>query len=126
MDATLYRADGTQENIQPANDTDFQLDEMCKILKCDYVENIRTGDPAMIMLGDEEARLKDGYVINVEATRIYREGNGIPNSPEGARKYFNEVMADMGDAVILYTGDEDEEPYTIVGDVIYCPSVMLR
>lgn len=125
MDATLYRANGTQENIQPANGTDFQIEEIYTLLDCDMVEPISTGDPAMMMIGDEEARCKSDFLINREATRIFRESNGIPNTPEGARKYFDEVMAGMGDNVI-FCGDREEEPYTIVGDIIYCPSVMLR
>lgn len=125
MDATLYRANGTQENIQPANGTDFQIEEIYTLLGCDMVEPIGTGDPAMMMIGDEEARCKNDFLINREATRIFRESNGIPNTPEGARTYFNEVMAGMGDSVI-FCGDREEEPYTIVGDIIYCPSVMLK
>lgn len=125
MDATLLRADGTKEDIQPTNGIDFKSEELYKLLGCDMIEPIDAGDPVMLMIGDEEARLKDGCVINREATRIYREGNGIPNTPEGARAYFNEVMAGMGDSVI-FCGDLEEEPYTIVGDVVYCPSLMLR
>lgn len=125
MDAILYRADGTQEVVAPANGSDFKSEEIYRLLKCDMLEPINCGDPAMLMIGDEEARLKDGATINSEATRIFREGNGIPNTPEGARQYFNEVMAGMGDSVI-FCGDRDEEPYTIVGDVIYCASKMLK
>jgi hypothetical protein len=125
MDATLLRADGTKEDIQPANGTDFTFDELYPVLGCDDIEVINTGDPAMIMLGDEEARFKNDFLINREATRIFRESAGIPNTPEGARAYFNEVMAGMGDNVI-FCGDREEEPYTIAGDVVYCPSVMLK
>lgn len=125
MDATLYRADGTKENIQPANGTDFKIEEIYNLLGCDMVELINIADPAMIMIGDEEARCKNDYLINREATRIFRESNGIPNTPDGAQQHFSEVMAEMGNNVI-FCGDTDDEPYTIAGDVIYCPSVMLR
>lgn len=125
MDATLYRADGTQENIQPANGTDFKLEELYGLIGCDMVEVVGTGDPAMIFISDEEARCKDDFIINQEATRILRESAGIPNTPEGARQRFNEVMAGMG-ANEMFCGDRDDEPYTVVGNVIYCPSVMLK
>lgn len=125
MDATLYRADGTQENIQPANGTNFKLEELYSLIGCDMVEVVGTGDPAMIFIGDEEARCKDDFIINQEATRILRESAGIPNTPEGARQRFNEVMAGMG-ANEMFCGDRDDEPYTVVGNVIYCPSVMLK
>jgi hypothetical protein len=125
MDATLYRADGTQENIQPANGTDFKIEELYGLIGCDMVEVVGTGDPAMIFIGDEEARCKDDFIINQEATRILRESAGIPNTPEGARERFNEVMAGMG-ANEMFCGDRDDEPYTVVGNVIYCPSVMLK
>lgn len=125
MDATLYRADGTQENIQPENGTDFKLQQLYPLLGCRMVEVVSTGDPSMILITDEEAKCKDDYIINREATRIYREGNGIPNTLEGARAYYREVMARMGGNVIYITC-EDDEPFTIAGDVIYCPSVMLK
>ena len=125
MDATLYRADGTKENIQPANGTDFKIEELYGLIGCDMVEVMSTGDPAMIFIGDEEARCKNDFLINQEATRIFRESNGIPNTLKGARQYFSEVMAGMGDNVI-FCGDNEEEPYTIAGDVVYCPSVMLK
>ena len=37
MDATLYRADGTKEAIQPENGTDFKLEELYRLprLQCD-------------------------------------------------------------------------------------------
>jgi hypothetical protein len=34
-------------------------------------------------------------------------------------------MAGMG-ANEMFCGDRDDEPYTVVGNVIYCPSVMLK
>jgi len=126
MDATLYRADGTKENIQPANGTDFTLEEICTLLDCDMMEVVTTGDPAMIFIGDEEARCKNDFLINQEATRIFREAAGIPNTPDGARQYFSQVMAGMGDNVIFCGDNEEEEPYTIAGNVIYCSSVMLK
>lgn len=125
MDAILYRADGTKEVVTPENGTDFKIEELYRHLNCDMVEEINTGDPAMLMIGDEEGRIKNGATLNLEATRIYREGNGIPNTPEGARKYFNEVMEGMGDSVI-FCGDREEEPYTVFGDVVYCTSKMLK
>jgi hypothetical protein len=124
MTATLYKADGTREEVTPKNGNTFTWDEMSAILGCRILEPINTGDPSMMMIGDDEARCRDEYTINREATRIFREGNGVPNTPEGARQYFNEVMADMGDAEI-FVGDRDEEPYTIVGDVLYMPSAMM-
>lgn len=94
MDATLYLTDGTQKEITPTNGTDFQLDELCKLLNCDMVEVINIGDPMMIMIGDEDGRCKENFIINQEAMRIYREG--------------------IGTACI------------IVGNIICCPSVMLK
>jgi len=125
MTATLYKSDGTREEISPKNGRQFTWSEVREILGCYMLEPINTGDPSMLMMGDEEARCCDEYTINREATRIFREGNGIPNTPKGARQYFNEVMAGMGDAVI-FVGDRDEEPYTIVGDVLYMPNAMME
>lgn len=121
MSATLYRADGTSEDITPKNGVHFTIEELHRVLNCRTVELIRTGDPNMIMLGDEESRLRDDYSINIEATRIFRDSAGIVNPWE----HFKQVMANAPPNVI-FCGDDDEEPYTIAADVIYCPSVMFR
>lgn len=121
MSATLYRADGTSEDITPENGVSFTIEELHRVLNCRTVELIRTGDPSMIMLGDEEARLQDDFSINIEATRIFRDSAGIVDPWE----HFKQVMENSGPNVIFY-GDENEEPYTIAAGVIYCPSVMFR
>ena len=126
MSATLYSANGTQREIKPANGKYFTLEELCAQLHCQYIEVINCGDPAMIMIGDEESRLHDDFVINVEATRICREGLGVPTTPEGARAYFKQVIEQYGDSAIICFDPEVEEPYTVAGDVIYCPSIMLK
>ena len=122
MSATLYRADGSREEIEAENGRDFTAAEIYKLLGCDMLEVINTGDPNMIFIGDEEARLSDEYVINVEATRIYRDSLGITD-PHAAKAAELAEMAKHYSFVIDVS--MDDEPYSIAGDVIYCPSVML-
>lgn len=122
MDATLYRADGTIENITPENGKDFKLAELYKLLGCRTIEVICTGDPAMIFIGDDEAQLMDDCVKNETATRIYREGNGIFD----AAHEWAEAKANAPENFIFIEPEAGHEPYTIYGDVIYCPSVMLK
>lgn len=124
----LYRADGTQVPVTPANGKNFTCQELYKIIGCDTVEIIECGDPAMTMIGDEEARCKNDYVVNTKATRIYREGNGIPENVRQHKKEVTESYKAMyGDMFIdCSCEDDDEEPYTIVGNVVYCPTVMFN
>jgi len=125
MSATLYLADGTKQEIVPANGTDFKADELYKLLGCDTLEVIDTGDPVMIMIGDENSRLDDECVINMEATRIYREGHGILGDPWKHKEAALARMKEMyGDAFIDCS--DGGEPYTIVGNIVYCPTGMLK
>ena len=124
MSATLYLADGTKQEIVPANGTDFKCAELYKLLGCSTLEVIDTGDPVMIMIGDENARLNDDCVINLEATRIYREGHGIGDPWKHKEAVLQQMKEMYGDSFIDVT--DNGEPYTIIGNVVYCTTGMLR
>ena len=126
MTATLYKADGTREEITPRDGKAFTYDEIRSILGCHKLERINCGDPSMVMVGDEEARCFDDHIINREATRIFRDGHGIVGDVYAIFKAnIAEMKARYGDSFI-FCGDPDEEPYTIVGDVLYMPEMMTR
>ncbi len=57
--ATLY-VPGTLngEEITPANGTDFQLDELRKLLDCEWVEQIKSPDRTRMILMNEEAKFQ--------------------------------------------------------------------
>jgi len=92
--ALLLNKEGTLEPIKPTNGTHFTLAELCKALDCEMIEVIYLNDADNIMIGDEEGRLKDDYVINPIATKIYQESWKTTND--------------------------------IVGNIILCPSKMLK
>jgi hypothetical protein len=94
MKSLLLNKEGTLEPLKPTNGTHFTLAELRKALDCEMIEVIYLNDTDNIMIGDEEGRLKDDYVINPIATKIYQESWNTRND--------------------------------IVGDVILCPSSMLR
>jgi len=92
--ALLIRQDGSLEQVQPKNGTDFKLkDEVYGLLECDTVEVIHLGEirlkallsrgvksPA-IMLIDEEGKMNARKLVNLSATlaakRIIQPGDCI-------------------------------------------------
>lgn len=99
MEAILFKTDGTQETIIPANGKNFSLKECYSHIGCDMIEVAylnnagKPNDP--IFICDEEGLYSKNNLLNRQATEIYRES---------------------------------WQDYSIglVGNVIYCPSRMLR
>lgn len=69
MEALIVTASGTHRTVTPANGTHFSLQEMYKLLKCELVEIIRLSKN-MIMVVDEEGKLKSEPDVNVNASLI--------------------------------------------------------
>lgn len=71
--ATLIKTDGTQQQIQPKNGTDFQLDELQKYVdgNIDTI-NLRNGE--ILVINDNG---KDFYPTNKTATEIAHKHNAI-------------------------------------------------
>lgn len=69
--ATILKTDGTCEQRQPANGTDFGLHEAQEIVD-GYVEVVPLAD-GRIMLLNEEGKLRD-LDVNKEATALYLDG----------------------------------------------------
>jgi superfamily II DNA or RNA helicase len=99
MTATLFKIDGTEQTVKPQNGENFTLSELREMLGCQWIEPIylksQTTDEDLIMIGDEEARLFDNYVVNTKATEMYQES-------------WNRKDLD------------------IVGNIVLCPSSMLK
>lgn len=74
MKAKIYKADGTVLEVMPANGTDFQLDELQKIVG-GYIEIVGLlGNEIMVV--NEEGKLAD-LPINEKATELYNEVDGF-------------------------------------------------
>lgn len=50
--ATIIYEDGTTKEVSPKNGTDFQLEEMQKVVK-GYIDIIRMGDGKIMVINDE-------------------------------------------------------------------------
>jgi hypothetical protein len=74
MKARIYKADGTIIETAPANGTDFQLEELQKIVG-GYIEIVSLLDNE-IMVINEEGKLTD-LPVNENATELYNEVDGF-------------------------------------------------
>lgn len=68
--ATIYKTDGTQAEVEPANGTDFKLSELKPIVG-GYVETVFFYDRKVkkVMVVNEEGKLRK-LPVNAEATRF--------------------------------------------------------
>lgn len=66
--AQILKTNGSWENVQPANGTDFTLEEVRAVVG-GYVELVRLWD-GRLMLINEEGKLY-GLPLNAEATRLF-------------------------------------------------------
>ena len=72
--AKIYRVNGTVENIEPVNKTDFSLEELQKIVG-GYIEVVPVFKNKYIVV-DEEGRMKN-YKHNETASRlVFGQVNG--------------------------------------------------
>ncbi len=73
MNATLWKVGvGHRNKVTPKNGTDFTLEELYELLKCELIEVIHLDandiDGEAIMIVDEEGRLKDNKEFNALAS----------------------------------------------------------
>jgi len=69
-DACIIKTNGTITEAKPKNGKDFQLDELKEAIGGGYIEVVRTTDDSMIMVLDEEGKLKR-MPVNPVATALY-------------------------------------------------------
>ncbi len=96
--ATLLHQDGDIQGIQPANGTDFSLSELKDLLGCSYIE---------VIYLDNEGDDDDLIMIGDEEGRLISD----PVENVQATKVYRESW-----------GCEQN----IVGNIILCPSSMLK
>ncbi len=73
--AEIIKADGQKQELQPANGTDFTLEEMQSIVG-GYIELVELNETDTMVL-NEEGKL-EGLPINIKATGLFR--SHYPNS----------------------------------------------
>lgn len=88
--AEILRADGTSQQVQPRNGTDFQLDEV-KAIVGGWVEIVGLAD-GRLMVCNEEGKLI-GLPPNFAATELFNQGG---------RMWYDVIMGD-----VLVCGDEE-------------------
>ena len=70
MIAILIKPDGTETKIAPKNGKDFQLEELYKLIGCELIEVVyHIKGKGLIMIVDEEGKLKPNSQPNLQATK---------------------------------------------------------
>lgn len=87
----ILKVSGERVPVEPKNGTDFSLEELKKAIGGGYIEVVRLGNK-VIMVIDEEGKLKKGMMPNVLASRLYNAVKGFTNP---------DII--MGDALICNT-----------------------
>lgn len=57
--ATVLYADGRQRDVEPNNGTDFQLEELYRLLDVKMIEVVPLRETEQLMIIDEEGKLND-------------------------------------------------------------------
>jgi hypothetical protein len=73
--ATLYKTDGTIEEVKPRSGKEFELEELQKIVG-GYIELVRTVDGDAMVIN--ELGKVNKMDLNILATRLYRFGRHDP------------------------------------------------
>jgi len=126
--ATLLKATGEVIEIAPANGKRFTLDELYRHIETDIVEILPMGEEAhqgMMMIGDEESRLRSDYIVNEKATAIWRETFGITDPHKAWAEHVRNVES-MGGIICAPDLREGEEPFNVVGNIVFCPESMME
>lgn len=120
--STLIRSDGSFEIIRPENGTNFQLEELYRLLGCNTVDLVRLGNGRILVIDDEGA-LNPNRIRNNRATSIYREAFGIRDAADiKARIADQEEAAKAAGVTVINLIPEGEELPVIYGDVLSCPA----
>ena len=73
--ACVFRTDGTKLQTKPENGVSFQLKELYALLGVDIIEIIQLKND-LILVCDEEGKLKADPEFNPIATFLYQEARG--------------------------------------------------
>lgn len=67
--AKVIRVNGETEEVEPENGSDFQLEEVKRLIGCEWIEVVRLADRRLMVM-DEEGKLLRKR-CNVKATEMY-------------------------------------------------------
>lgn len=70
--AFLLGTDGSKKEVVPKNGSEFKLPELYEMLECELVQVLPTPESGMMMIFDEEGKMKDNEV-NLQATVILED-----------------------------------------------------
>ena len=114
--ATILRADGTQQEIQPANGVSFTLAELQAVVGAGappdghLIEIVPTRDDRLMVINEE------GKIYHLPRNEQATEIAALATSADLAK-----VKLALGEAAILIGYDlEGEEPDYIAGDALVC------
>ncbi len=110
------------ENIMPANNRHFSLQELYKLIDTDTIQVLELYDNT-IMIIDEEGKLKDKAVINKIATQLYSVDR---MNEEELRKLFSFYEALNIPVISTLDSDIGFPHNSIVGNVVICKTKYLR
>ena len=72
--ATIYKTDGTEEEVQPQNGTDFSLKELQGFVG-GYIELVSLPGEKKLMVVNEEGKI-DRLPLNQKATELFHKCKG--------------------------------------------------
>lgn len=70
--AFLLDTDGSKKEVLPKDGKEFTLPELYEMLDCELVQVLPTPQSGMMMIFDEEGKMKDNEV-NLQATAILKD-----------------------------------------------------
>src|SRR5438128_1520036 len=107
--ATIFYPDGQEEEVQPANDGVFSLEEMQRIVQ-GYIEIYPLKDGRIMVLNEE------GRILGLDRNEKATELAHFP-TPEERNKALEALRAEG--VIVINTMGADEESY-IAGTVLVC------
>lgn len=111
--AKLLLANGTITEIQPENGTDFQLDELRKLIGCQFVE-ITASKNCKILISDEEALCRGDIVEHPVFGLALEEWN-----TEATKKVYKPYLNRLA-TMALHPAYEPFAQTVLCGAVILC------
>lgn len=122
MIAQLIRPNGLVTDVMPRNGADFKLDELCKLVECEYIDIVGLPDD-LIMIVDDDGRSKN-LPVNKIATRLYSKDR-ISIAEILALLETQLIVKGYNDfKVMAFGGEEDFD--TVVGNALVCDKSMVR
>lgn len=76
--ATLYKTDGTEEEVTAANGRDFSLEELYKLIGCEWIQVIDISNTELLIFDEEAKPPHNNKPRNEKATARFLEFRRLP------------------------------------------------